>query len=924
MSIIDNNLNPEGNFEFCYNKSIIQSNGLWRAENALTSSLPIFVAQLAFIILINRIAVLLLKPLGQPRITAEILGGIIMGHSGLGHMEVFRNFVLPIKSLWTLETVANLSLVYYMFLVGLETDISLILHAGKKAYSMALAGIIVAMSAGFGLFYKLNPKPSYPGGAIFWAIGLACTNFPDLARILADAKLLRLEMGQTALTSALINDFCCWVFLVVAVAFLEMGVYISVASTLAFTLFCVIVVRPALKWIMCRITKEDDYEEYHIGFILLGVILFGFIADACGAHSIAGAFMLGVIMPKGELKDTLMEKVEDFVSGTMLPLFFLVIGIRVNISTLAYGTTWMNVLTVMVLACVPKILSTWLVSLFYKMPPLEGLALGLLMNTKGLLSLIILSAGRDRKALDNQTFSVMVVAFWFMTFVIGPILASSYRQTWRSGQSGARTIQSAKPDSEFRILVGVHAMPNVSSIVNLIQASNPTELSPICVFAVHLVELTGRASAMLIVHDSCTKSSHEKVGVGRARAQSDVLGAFESLESRSNGISVKPLTAVSAYDSMHEDICNLAEDKNVILILIPFHKQSTIDGEWEDTNPALRGINQNVLTNAPCSVGIFVDRGLSSVSLTRRDFEHSCQGQRFAMLYIGGPDDREALAYAWRMSGHPGVSLDVVRFVSAEDNLNQRDQNHQGDHYDDKEGILGDTNGHNDNREKQPDEEYLAHIRQASACNPSVSYMEKVVNNGEETLKALSTMKNEYDLYIVGRGEGMVSPLTSGLAEWSDCPELGALGDTLVSSSFASNASVLIIKQHASCSYGGTEDIYINDMDGGSTHDREAGRNNKLALELQHLSWGDISLNSIAGGRGQVLNEEVLHHDHSIQDVMIEDLQRQAESFVDLLHEVEWIYYSEEEEFEDGHSSIGWNSIPIYDTYPDEDNLMDE
>lgn len=437
------------------------------------------------------------------------------------------------------------------------------------------------------------------------------------------------------------------------------------------------------------------------------------------------------------------------------------------------------------------------------------------------------------QALDNQTFSVMVVACWLMTFVIGPILASSYRQTWRSGQSGARTIQSAKPDSEFRILVGVHAMPNVSSIINLIQASNPTELSPICVFAVHLVELTGRASAMLIVHDTCTKSSQEKVGVGRARAQSDVLGAFESLESRSNGISVKPLTAVSAYDSMHEDICNLAEDKNVILILIPFHKQSTIDGEWEDTNPALRGINQNVLTNAPCSVGIFVDRGLSSVSLTRREFEHSCQGQRFAMLYIGGPDDREALAYAWRMSGHPGVSLDVVRFVSAEDSLNRRDQNHQGDdHYDDKEGILGDINDHNDNREKQLDEEYLAHVRRVSTCNPSVSYMEKMVNNGEETLKALSTMKDEYDLYIVGRGEGMVSPLTSGLTEWSDCPELGALGDTLVSSSFASNASVLIIKQHASSSYG---DEVIYEMDGGST-DHEAGRSNKVSGCLTEMS----------------------------------------------------------------------------------------
>jgi hypothetical protein len=168
-------------------------------------------------------------------------------------------------------------------------------------------------------------------------------------------------------------------------------------------------------------------------------------------------------------------------------------------------------------------------------------------------------------------------------------------------------------------------MRNVSGIITLLQASIANGLSPVCIFAVHLVELTGRASSMLIVHDTYGKSSDNKGNstAGRIRAAhpDSILGAFESLESKSNGVSVHPLTAVSAFDSMHEDICSLAEDKRVILILIPFHKQPTIDGGMEDSNPALRGVNQHVLANAPCSVGIFVDRGLST-SVTIRESNH--------------------------------------------------------------------------------------------------------------------------------------------------------------------------------------------------------------------------------------------------------------------------------------------------------------
>jgi hypothetical protein len=135
-----------------------------------------------------------------------------------------------------------------------------------------------------------------------------------------------------------------------------------------------------------------------------------------------------------------------------------------------------------------------------------------------------------------------------------------------------------------------------------------------------------------------------------------IINAFE----RDNHlVTVQPFTAMSLYRTMHEDICSLAQDKCVSLILLPFHKHLTVGGRMEDENVAYRNINLNVLANAPCSVGIFINRGLVAA-----DNSVKCH---FCMLFIGSGDDREALAYAWRMAGHPRISLTVVRFLPDED-----------------------------------------------------------------------------------------------------------------------------------------------------------------------------------------------------------------------------------------------------------------
>lgn len=388
------------------------------------------------------------------------------------------------------------------------------------------------------------------------------------------------------------------------------------------------------------------------------------------------------------------------------------------------------------------------------------------------------------QVLDDKSFAIMVIVAVIMTGSVTPIVTIIYRPARKFAPYKRRTIQRVKRDGELKVLACIHTPRNVPTIINLLEASHPSKKTPICIYVLHLVELTGRASAMLIVHN--TRKSG--LAANRTQAQSDhIINAFENYEHHATGVSVQPLTAISPYSTMHEDICNVAEDKRVAFIIIPFHKQQTVDGGMENLNPSYRTINQNVLINAPCSVGILVDRGLSgSTRITTNQVTH-----HIALLFFGGPDDREALAYAWRMSTHPGINLTVMRFISANEAADDASRASFEENDPRVLTILTDND-----REKQMNEECLNSFKSRMPDDGSVLYLEKAVSNGQETVAAIRSIDNIHDLFIVGRGRGSVSPLTAGLTDWSECPELGAIGDLLASSDFAATVSVLVIQQY--------------------------------------------------------------------------------------------------------------------------------
>ncbi|KAK8457561.1 hypothetical protein SEVIR_3G205800v4 [Setaria viridis] len=586
---------------------------------------------------------------------------------------------------------------------------------------------------------------------------------------------------------------CAWILLALAIAISEVNssafssLWVLLAGVL-FVLACFYVVRPLMWWIVRRVPEGEAVSDVHVTLILTGVMIAGVCTDAIGIHSVFGAFVYGLVIPSGQLGVVLIEKLEDFVTGLLLPLFFAISGLRTNVTRVRDPVTVGLLVLVFTMASFAKIMGTILIAVSYTMTFRDGVALGFLMNTRGLVEMIVLNIGRDKEVLDDESFAVMVLVSVAMTALVTPVVTTVYRPARRLVGYKRRNLQRSKHDAELRMLACVHTTRNVPSIISLLELSNPTKRSPIFIYALHLVELTGRASNMLAAHHSASNQSRS------AGASDHIFNAFESYEESVGGVSVQALTAVSPYQTMHEDVSVLAEDKHVSLIVLPFHKQQTVDGGMEPINASLRGFNESILSSAPCSVGILVDRGLSAAAARMSTVHH------VVLLFFGGPDDREGLAYAWRMVEHPGVCLTIVRFIPPDYKTPAlappqpvAARAPAGNVHARAITIVPDAA----KSERQMDEEYLGEFRTRNVGNDAVQYMEQVVANSEETLAAIRDLDSAHELYIVGRHPGEAgSPLTSALAEWMDSPELGPIGDLLVSSEFSKMVSVLVMQQY--------------------------------------------------------------------------------------------------------------------------------
>ena len=363
------------------------------------------------------------------------------------------------------------------------------------------------------------------------------------------------------------------------------------------------------------------------------------------------------------------------------------------------------------------------------------------------------------QTLQDGDYALCVVSVILTNVVVAPLVKLLYNPSMQYNTLTRSTIQHSKPGSEIRMLVCIHNRENVPTVINLLEISHATEESPIAVIGLMLVKIEGRAAPILIAN------SQKGVPETESSSNISIFNALRSYEqNHRNSSTVQSFTSITHFETMHDDICSLAMNKRATIVIMPFHKKWAIDGSIESTNSSIQQMNRNVLKNAPCSVGILIDRGILKGPLSVLNCRLLFN---VAVLFFGGPDDAESLAYAARMVRHECVKITVVNFL-----------------------LFGNANS----KERKRDSDLINEYRQSNLGNQKFMYFEEVVRDGVELGGCLTKMVGCFDLILVGKYH-QKSPLFIGLEEWNECPELGVIGDMLASPDFECAASVLVIQQ---------------------------------------------------------------------------------------------------------------------------------
>ncbi|KAF7143712.1 hypothetical protein RHSIM_Rhsim05G0188600 [Rhododendron simsii] len=204
-----------------------------------------------------------------------------------------------------------------------------------------------------------------------------------------------------------------------------------------------VVVRPAMKWVARRCSREDAVViESFICLTLAGVMVSGFMTDLIGIHAIFGAFVFGLTIPKGKFSERLISRIEDFVSGLLLPLYFASSGLKTDVAKICGVEAWGLLALVIATACAGKVLGTFVVAMSFRVPVRESLTLGVLMNTKGLVELIVLNIGKEKKVLNDEVFAILVLMALFTTFMTTPTVMAIYKP--------ARNVSSSTTNGRFK------------------------------------------------------------------------------------------------------------------------------------------------------------------------------------------------------------------------------------------------------------------------------------------------------------------------------------------------------------------------------------------------------------------------------------------------------------------------------------------
>ena len=688
-----------------------------------------FVIQVVIIVAVSRIIGMIARRLGQPLVIAEVVAGIVLGPSlfGLLWPEAFGR-IFPADSQQYLFVFSQMGLIFFMFLIGLELDPKLLYSRGRAALLISSASMLAPFAIGAVLAFTCRPwlsgeganPPAAPGAVprqvvsfmLFMGVAMSITAFPVLARILSERRLTRSKVGSLAIACAAIGDVTAWVVLAFVVSIHKAaGTGFAFRTAVLAALYIgamLFVIHPFLHRLGARSAGRQVLNQNVVAVTFILLLLSSLTTEAIGIHALFGAFLFGAIMPRDSgYAQALAEKLEDFVVVLLLPLFFAYSGLNTHIDLMTTAASWLWCGVITAAACIGKFGGSSIAARITGLSWREASVIGILMNTRGLMELIVLNIGLDLGVLSPQLFTMMVIMALATTFMTTPLLRLFYSES----EMQAELVSGQAAAKGFGLLLCVSHPRTGPGMAVLAAALTGKKAEPGRVVALRLLPVPERTSTYL-AEEASESRRLSPTGEGGEGGESGASGggaaekegnALIALLERSDQLGVKVHSMSFVSSAFADDICQIAEARKSDLIVLGWHKPLL-------NQSRLGGTVYDVMSGAKADVGVLIDRGLTGV-------------RRILLPFGGSFHDQCALRVARRLNREQGAAITILHVVPP-------------------------------NRQKE-DPRLGARAQFDSVFSDTVSggtVSMKVVEHEEPERAALAESAQGYDLIIVGCG----------------------------------------------------------------------------------------------------------------------------------------------------------------------------